>query len=235
MSATDATGGPVGHGSAEGGSAEPGPMRDLSHRISSGMQVYPGDPSVLIEPALELDRDGVDVALLHLGSHTGTHLDAPSHTVAGGRTTGRIGLDELVGEALVVHVPELAARAVVRLADLDAALDGGLPEAVPAIVVVDTGWASRFGTDAATEHPSLDPAAAAELVRRGMRVLAVDTLSPDATGGDGFPVHEIVLGADRLIVENLCGLEGLPARVRIGLFPLPIDADGAPVRAVAFG
>jgi kynurenine formamidase len=209
-------------------------VRELSHRITSGMQVYPGDPGVEIGSALEVARDGVDVAQLHLGSHTGTHLDAPSHTVPGGRTTGRIGLDELVGESLVVHLDGLAPRQLYGLAELASALAGGLPERVPPIVVVDTGWASRFGTDAALEHPALDPDAAAELLRRGMRVLAVDTLSPDPTGGDGFPVHDVVLGGDALIVENLTGLEGLPERVRVGLFPLPIDADGAPVRAVAF-
>ena len=209
-------------------------MRELSHRITSGMQVYPGDPGVEIGSALEVARDGVDVAQLHLGSHTGTHLDAPSHTVPGGRTTGRIGLDELVGESLVVHLDGLAPRQLYGLAELASALADGLPERVPPIVVVDTGWASRFGTDAALEHPALDPDAAAELLRRGMRVLAVDTLSPDPTGGDGFPVHDVVLGGDALIVENLTGLEGLPERVRVGLFPLPIDADGAPVRAVAF-
>jgi len=209
-------------------------VRELSHRITSGMQVYPGDPGVEIGSALEVARDGVDVAQLHLGSHTGTHLDAPSHTVPGGRTTGRIGLDELVGESLVVHLDGLVPRQLYGLAEIALALAGGLPERVPPIVVVDTGWASRFGTDAALEHPALDPDAAAELLRRGMRVLAVDTLSPDPTGGDGFPVHDVVLGGDALIVENLTGLEGLPERVRVGLFPLPIDADGAPVRAVAF-
>lgn len=209
-------------------------MRELSHRISTGMQVYPGDPGVAIAPALELSHDGVDVARLHLGSHTGTHLDAPSHTVPGGRTTGHIGLDELVGEALVVHLDALASGQRYGLAELAAALGGELPERVPPIVVVDTGWASRFGTDAALEHPALDADAAGELLRRGMRVLAVDTLSPDPTGGDGFPVHDVVLGGDALIVENLTGLDGLPERVRIGFFPLPIDADGAPVRAVAF-
>jgi kynurenine formamidase len=211
-----------------------GAVRELSHPVVTGMQVYPGDPAVRLEPALELARDGVDVTLLHLGSHTGTHLDAPSHTVAGGRTTGAIGLDELVGEALVVHVEGLAARQAVTLDAVERVLTGGLPERVPPIVVIDTGWASRFGTAEATEHPFVDPALAAELLRRGMRVLAVDTLSPDPTGGDGFPVHEAVLGGDALIVENLCGLEGLPARVRVGFFPLRIDADGAPVRAVAF-
>jgi kynurenine formamidase len=209
-------------------------VRELSHRITSGMQVYPGDPGVDLGLALEVARDGVDVTQLHLGSHTGTHLDAPSHTVPGGRTTGRIGLDELVGDSLVVHLAGLAPRQRYGLAVLAAALGGDVPERLPPIVVVDTGWASRFGTDAALEHPALDPGAAAELLRRGMRVLAVDTLSPDPTGGDGFPVHDVVLGGDALIVENLTGLVGLPERVRIGFYPLPIDADGAPVRAVAF-
>ncbi|MCT7659315.1 cyclase family protein [Mycobacterium deserti] len=84
-------------------------MRELSHPIASGMQVYPGDPAVSIEPALLLARDGVDVVALHFGSHTGTHLDAPSHNIAGGRTTGRISLLELIADALVVHLPSLAA------------------------------------------------------------------------------------------------------------------------------
>ena len=47
-------------------------------------------------------------------------------------------------------------------------------------------------------------------------------------------MHEVVLGGDGLIVENLTGLDGLPARVRIGIFPLRLAGDGAPARAVAF-
>ncbi|WP_395244098.1 cyclase family protein [Agromyces sp. MMS24-K17] len=213
-------------------------MRELSHPIATGMPVYPGDPPVRLEPWLVLDRDGADVAALHLGTHSGTHLDAPAHVVAGGRTTGRIGLDELVGEALVVHLPGLEPRARIDLAAIEAALPGGLPERVPGIVVLDTGWAAHFGDDLAVAHPAIDPDAAGELLRRGMRLLGVDTLSPDPTGreaaGEAFPVHALVLGADALIVENLRGLDGLPERVRIGVFPLPVDADGAPVRAVAF-
>ena len=211
-------------------------MRDLSHPITSGMQVYPGDPGVRIEPALLLARDGVDVAALHLGSHTGTHLDAPSHTVAGGRTTGRIALHELIGDALVVHLQPLPPRSTYGVPEIEAAMGRGLPGRVPPIVVLDTGWATYFGGAAALEHPALSAVAAEELVRRGMHVLAVDTLSPDPTGvvTTEFPVHQAVLGADALIVENLCNLDGLPAEVRIGFFPLPIDVDGAPVRALSF-
>ena len=216
-------------------------MRDLSHPIESGMQVYPGDPGVHLEPALELDRDGAAVTRLELGSHTGTHVDAPSHTVDGGRTMADVSLDELVGEALVLHVEGLGDGSTYGLDELGAATGSGagagLPERVPAIVIVDTGWWRFFGSERALRHPALDPDAARSLVSRGMRVLGVDTLSPDPTDAAGtteFPVHEVVLGGDGLIVENLTGLEGLPGRVRVGIFPLRLGVDGAPVRAVAF-
>jgi kynurenine formamidase len=211
-------------------------MRDLSQPVRTGMTVYPGDPEVTVSSALTFEQDGVAVADLRLGSHSGTHLDAPAHTVPGGRRTGSIHLDELCGEALVVHLPPLPPRTTYGLADLDSALRRGLPARVPAIVVVDTGWARHFSTAAAVEHPALDAEAASELVRRGLHVLALDTLSPDPTmpGQVAFPVHDAILGSDRLIVENLNDLDGLPERVLIGIFPLAIDADGAPVRAVAF-
>ena len=184
-------------------------MRDLTHPVADGMMVYPGDPAVHLAPALELERDGAAVTALELGSHTGTHVDAPAHTVAG------------AGEGSTVGVEQL----------------GELPDAVPPIVVVDTGWWRRFGSERALRHPALAADAARELVARGMRVLAVDTLSPDPTdaaGTSSFPVHGIVLGADGLIVENVTNLEGLPDRVRVGFFPLRLAGDGAPVRAVAF-
>ncbi|MBM7503850.1 cyclase family protein [Agromyces aurantiacus] len=209
-----------------------GVMRDLSHPVADGMMVYPGDPGVHLAPALELERDGAAVTALELGSHTGTHVDAPAHTVAGGRTMDAVELDELVGDALVIHVEGLEDGALIGLDDL-----GDLPARVPSIVVVDTGWARHFGTERALRHPALGRDAARLLVERGMRVLAVDTLSPDPTDAAGttsFPVHEVVLGADGLIVENVANLDGLPDRVRVGFFPLRIAGDGAPVRAVAF-
>jgi kynurenine formamidase len=210
-------------------------MRDLSHPLRTGMQVYPGDPAVRFDEALELERDGAAVTSLHLGSHSGTHIDAPAHTVAGGRTLDLVGLDELVGDALVIRVPDLADRATIGIGDLGAVEE--LPERVPPIVVIDTGWAAHFGTERALRHPALGVEAARLLVSRGMHVLGVDTLSPDPTDAAGtteFPVHELVLGGDGLIVENLTGLEGLPGRVRIGVFPLRLEVDGAPARVVAF-
>lgn len=206
---------------------------DLTHPISAGMQVFPGDPEVAFAPALTLSEDGVSVVALHLGSHSGTHIDAPSHSVDGGRTVSDISVDELSGEAVILHLTGAAPGEEItfsRIADQ-------IPDAVPPIVVLATGWDRMIGSDAYLVHPYLAPDAAAELLQRGMRVLGADTLSPDPTlQADSFrlPVHDIVLGGDGLIVENLRGVSKLPARCWIGIFPLPLlDLDGAPVRAVA--
>ncbi|WP_243855065.1 cyclase family protein [Diaminobutyricimonas sp. TR449] len=209
-------------------------LHDLSHLITDGMQVYPGDPTVHVHPALELERDGVAVTGLRLGSHTGTHIDAPSHTVGGGRTMADVTLEELVGDALIIRVPELHEREIYGWDRLNAG--ASIPSQLPPIVVIDTGWARWFGDARAMRHPALDAQAARELVARGMRILAVDTLSPDLTdeSATDFPVHQVVLGGGGLIVENLRGLEALPESVQIGFFPLRLGGDGAPVRAVAF-
>ncbi|GAA2465783.1 cyclase family protein [Agromyces soli] len=210
-------------------------MRDLSHVIRAGMPVYPGDPAVEFATTARIETEGVEVTSLTLSTHSGTHLDAPSHSVRGGRTVAQISLEELRGPALLVRMPGLAPRAEITVAGIERALGAPLPAVLPAIVVIETGWAQHYGTDAAFRHPGLTPDAARALLARGMRVLCVDTFSPDLTedGGTHFPVHDLVLGADGAIVENLCNLEGLPRHLEVEIVPLPIDADGAPARIIA--
>lgn len=211
-------------------------MRELSHIIHPGMPVYPGDPDVAFATTATIEKDGVEVTSLQLSTHTGTHVDAPSHSILGGRTVAELALDELRGPGLVVHLPELAPGTEITLAVLEGAIGGRVPSVVPPIVVVDTGWARHYGSPLALEHPWLSPAAAGALLRAGMRVLGVDAFSPDRTtpGGTTFPVHDLVLGSDGVIVENLCNLDGLPPHVIIEIAPLPVRADGASARVVAF-
>jgi kynurenine formamidase len=209
---------------------------DLSHPVAAGMPVHPGDPGVVFEPALTIARDGAAVTAVSLGSHTGTHVDAPAHAIPGGRTIDRVGLDELAGEALILHVAD---RVSDGLGIDGAALGLDLLGSVPRLVAIRTGWDRHFGTERYLRHPYLIASAARRLMELGMRVLAVDTPSPDPTPSGGEPpvlaVHEAVLGGDGLIVENLRGLDRLGRRARLGVFPLPlVGADGAPARVVAW-
>lgn len=193
---------------------------DLSVPVHTGMPIYPGDPEVSISPALTIPESGVEVHSLHLGTHSGTHLDAPSHTLAGGRTVGDIALDRLVGPTLV----------------LDGRNPVALPESVPERVLICVGWDKHWGSERMTAHPAQPLELVEQLWARGMRLLGVDCLSPDPTPGDGdFPVHAFVLGQDGLIVENLRGLAPLIGRtVTTAMVPLRLDGlDGSPVRAWA--
>src|SRR5699024_6053654 len=142
-----------------------GGVHDLTHPITSGMQTYRGAPSVTCTPALRIATDGVSVGHWGLGSHTGTHVDAPAHVIEGGRTLAEVALHELCGEAIVLRV-EVGEGSPYGLAELEAAVR--LPARLSPIVVIDTGWASYFGTERALLHPYLDGSAAAELLRRGM-------------------------------------------------------------------
>lgn len=203
---------------------------DLSHPLGTGMPVYPGDPEVAFEHALTVEGDGVAVERLDLGSHSGTHLDAPSHSIAGGRTVDEIPLDLLWGSARILRA-EVSAGKEIGLSHVE------VPEALPAIVCVASGWDRHFGTALAVDHPHLSRELAELLWERGARVLGVDMLSPDPTShaAAGMPVHEFWLGNDGVIVENLVGLGGVPNELTLSLLPLRLTGiDGSPIRAVGF-
>lgn len=75
---------------------------DLTKTIYEGMEVYPGDPQVIIEQIHFLESEGWRLRKINLGTHTGTHVDAPAHMVEDGKTLDQIPLDTFIGKAMVV-------------------------------------------------------------------------------------------------------------------------------------
>lgn len=211
---------------------------DLTHLVEDGMQTYPGDPAVSVSPHATHERDGYAVSAVELGTHAGTHVDAPAHTEPDGDRLGAYDLTDLRFDARRVDLA-LDDREAIAVADLDA-VTGTAVDDVDCLVL-DTGWADHWGTDRYLDHPYLAPDAAAWCAERGLAV-ASDTLSPDPTPSpnagptepSGVPAHHELLGVDLPVVENLTGLDALPSRFTLELYPLALDADGAPVRAVAW-
>ena len=114
-------------------------------------------------------------------------------------------------------------------------------------LVLYTGWSKKWASAEYFAHPYLTRDAAEGIVARGVKILGVDTLSPDETPegevskGD-FGVHETVLGKGRLIVENLANVDALLGEGRdasdewaVSFVPLYLGGaeDGSPVRAFA--
>ncbi|WP_343319355.1 cyclase family protein [Arthrobacter sp. TMP15] len=211
---------------------------DLSQPVSSGMQVFPGDPMVSSRAVATNAADGFQVAELHLGTHSGTHVDAPLHTIDGGMAVDELNLTALCGPARIIRVLGAEPRSMIKFSTVAAQLEN---LTAGTIVLFHTGWSVHFNTPAYLEHPHLDPDIAKHLLAQGVSVIGVDTLNPDPTpeaqtdGPLHLPVHQHILGAGGAIIENLSNLAAVTWNNPIfAALPLRlIGLDGSPVRAVA--
>ncbi|MEW9534432.1 cyclase family protein [Microbispora sp. NPDC049125] len=207
---------------------------DLSVPMVSGMPVYPGDPAVEIAPALTVAAGGVNVLGLHLGSQSGTHVDAPFHIDDALPTLDDLPLERFVGPAAVVDARGLPPRSPIGAGLVAPWLRPGV------ILLVATGWSDQWGTGGYLEHPYLAAEAAESIAEAGVRTVGVDALSVDPTPAGDLPAHRALCGAHAVIAENLRNLgvlidaQAAGRPIEVSLLPLRIQgADGAPVRAVA--
>mgnify|MGYP000504067649 CR=1 FL=1 len=203
-----------------------GEVVDLTNPVEDGMPYYPSDPRPVVMQWRGLERDGVNLKLLLLGSHSGTHVDAPAHFVEGGATVDVLDPMAFSGEAIVVD-----ARGYREVPPEIIPLD--LPRVVLIYTGVSTAWRRGWVT---YDYPYLSREAAKLLVERGVKVVGIDSPSVDAPGAEEPVVHRILLSRNVLIVENLSQNLGklVGRRVWFLCLPLPIrDGDGAPARALA--
>jgi len=197
---------------------------DLSHKIRRHMPVYPGDRMVDLSPDRTVSRDGYSLFRLSSNLHLGTHLDAPSHFFEDQSDISGLPVGQCCGKGRVF---DARGESVLSLkAGYDAVSPG---EAV----LFYTGCDAIFESDAYfASHPVMSVELASFLVRRSIRMVGFDLPSPD---GEGSEIHRIFLSAGIPILENLTGLEALLTLPSFFLFafPLKIEAEGSPVRAVA--
>ena len=79
------------------------PIYDISLTLSPSLVVWPGDPPVTLTQPASMERgDMFNLTRMDISAHTGTHVDAPAHFVAGGAGVDSLDLDVLIGPALVV-------------------------------------------------------------------------------------------------------------------------------------
>jgi arylformamidase len=210
------------------------PMRiyDVSVPISAKMPVYPGDPGVEIRQWAELDAgDAANVSVLHFGAHTGTHVDAPAHFIAGAPKVDAMPLDALVGTARVIEMPD----------DVDAITASHLSapsiEGIARIIFKTRN--SAFWSDVESgfrrDFTYLAPDAARALVQSGVRLVGIDYLSVEKFQPERHETHEILLSNGVVIVEGLDLREVSPDDYELICLPLKIaegTGDGAPARAI---
>lgn len=199
---------------------------DVSVPLRPGMPTYAGEPG----PALDFQKliargDSANVSVLSLGSHTGTHVDAPHHFLDGAATVEAMSLDALIGPAQVI---EHAKARHITAVDVAAA---AIPPGTTRLLLKTPN--SRFWDhdDFHTDFVGLTGDAASWLVERGFVLVGIDYLSIEQFRSATHEVHKTLLAAGVVIVEGL-DLRWVPqGSYTIACAPLKVvGADGAPAR-----
>lgn len=208
---------------------------DLTQTIENGMTIYVGDAVPRVSKYKTLSRDGVNLSVITLGSHTGTHVDAPVHFVKGGRPLDRLPADAFVGEAAVLDLSDVPAGSPITAADLQRR---SRDVARGDIVLLYTGMSRRWDDPRARRSYTFLAADAARwLVRRGVRAVGIDYLSVEKFGAKSPVAHVTLLSHGIPIIESLNSNLSRFAGKRALFVCLPIKVggcDGAPSRAVAY-
>jgi kynurenine formamidase len=209
---------------------------DLSHRITEGMETYPGLPVPVVgthlsrEAAERLYAPGTTfhIGLITMCTNTGTYLDVPFHRYADGHDLAALALER------VAAVPAVCLdRRDIATIDLTPDELAGLAGHA---VLVRTDHSVHFGTPQYMhEHPHLSAASAEALVAADVACVGIDSLNIDGTSTGERPVHSILLAAGIPIVEHLTGLASLPERsFKFTAVPPKIEGAGTfAVRAYA--
>jgi len=189
---------------------------------------WPGDPAVEITLAKDISKgDSSNVSQLSMGSHTGTHMDAPLHFIPGATGLDQMELSATIGAARVIGINDPESITVPELEAHDI-------QAGERVLLKTRNSSTRWAQDPfATDFVYIATDSARYLAERGIRTVGVDYLSVGGYKNNGSDVHKALLGAGIWIIEGLqlYGVE--PGPYEMICLPLRIlGADGAPARAV---
>lgn len=210
---------------------------DLAHSIETGMPVFPTDPAPAVLPWARMPVHPFDTEVVHISSHTGTHMDAPSHFVRGAAAIDEVDLAGCLSPGALLDLRSLAPVGTIDPSDLrDAEARSVSCLSQGDAVLLWTGWSRRWRhRDYVAGYPGLSEDGARYLVERGASVVGIDTPNVDHPSAGDFPAHRALLSAGIPIVENLTRLGTIrsPNFTFVALPLAIVSATGSPVRAVA--
>ena len=198
---------------------------DLTHTLRSNITVFPGDEPIHLDQVRTLEDNGFNDYILTTGMHVGTHIDGPLHLIANRRMISELPLEQFTGKGVLIDV-----RGESRIEFRESFRTIIQPYS---IVLFCSGLSYRFGTPGYfTDFPCLSEELAGFLVEQKVKMVGLDWPSPDH---DPYPIHELLLQNNILILENLTNLGQLlyETDFEVFAFPLRIEADSSIVRAVA--
>lgn len=199
--------------------------------IVPSMRVFPGSPQPSFIEWSKFEIHGYSSEMMFLSTHTGTHIDAPSHFIPDSRTIDKIKVSRFVSRSILIKIPKKADQQITLNDIINCKINAN------DTVVFATGWEKRFKNDNyMINNPGLSLDAAEYLVSNRVNAVAIDGPSIDRGVDNNFNIHSALLSNDIPIIENLCNLEQLSSVKSFTLIVNPlklVGASGSPVRAIA--
>lgn len=215
---------------------------DLTHVIDENTYVWDGSCGFSSELTSDYNNGGFRGNTYTMRSCLGTHIDSPAHCFPGALDCSSMELEDCVVPAYVIDVSTQAHENYSISVDDVKAFENRYGEIQQgSLVFFYTGWSKRWHDqilfrnekDGVPHFPHLAVEVAQLLLHRGVVGIGIDTYSPDPFH-TGAPVHKLILGAGKYIIENVANLENMPP-VNSYVIALPLKVSGAaesPIRLI---
>ena len=208
---------------------------DLTHTIKEQMPVYPGTDTPKLISANTYEENGFKETLLKMYSHTGTHMDPPSHLYADRTTLDQFPASQFLGKGLVIDCRELEEGQLITMGHL-AKYGSKTKEAD--FLLFCTGWDKYWGNEAYFgNYPCIDDEVLEYIIQGDYKGIGFDVIGLDPINDENLTRHKkLFKNCDIVNIENLKNLELCGNELfNFGCFPLKIDdCDGSPIRAIAW-
>ena len=221
---------------------------DLSHKLNASTPTYGGErDSWRYEKLADFDREGYRAGAFRVPEHFGTHVDSPGHFIKGRETIDLIEVKRFIAPAVVIDIrPRVKQNPDYQLsvADIKDWERGGAIPAGAAVLLL-TGWDAKYNDaekyrnadSAGVMHFPGYSAQAIEYLAKSRKVvgLGIDTLSIDYGPSKDFAGHKLSHESGLYHIENMAGLDRLPARgavIFVGALPIE-GGSGSPARVLA--
>lgn len=207
---------------------------DLTHTISEDIPVFEGTEPPTLRTVCNYEEYGFKETLLHMFSHTGTHMDAPAHLFAERTALDQFDVSQFVGKALVIDCTDLSAGDRIGFSYIEKVKDKA---DAAEFILFNTGWSSKWKSDAYFgNYPYPSEEVIDYLIATQKKGVGIDTIGIDPIADENITIHKKLFSATEIvIIENLCNLERIGQDLFL-LAALPLkyeDSDGAPIRAIA--
>ena len=209
---------------------------DLTLTVSEKIPTFPGSPKPHFIEWETIPKNGYNLELLFLSTHTGTHIDAPFHFVKNGKKIHEIKPERLVNEAILIRIGKNSNRSISKTDIQNFEQKNGKIEN-GSTVIFHTGWQKNLNKEFYfTENPGLSVSAAKYLVSKKINMVGIDSPSIDLGTDSKFSVHHVLAKNNILIVENLANLNKIKSNnFHLITSPLKLkNATGSPIRAFGF-